>query len=229
MKSKHLIIIPALNEATVIKQTLQDIRHVTNKLFGTIDLLVVNDGSRDDTQVIATKYADYVLTHRRNCGLGAALSTGIEFAKRHGYDGALTFDSDGQHDPADIGKALTELQHGADIVIGSRFLGTHSNMPRSRKSILAFGNLVTYLLFGVKTTDSQSGFRALSKHAINKIVLTSNRMEVSSEFFGQIKRHHLKLVEIPIHIRYTEYSMSRGQSNTNAIKVLVRLLYQIIR
>lgn len=228
-KRQYLIIIPALNEAKVIKQTLQDIRREVSKLSGNIDLLVINDGSRDNTGAIAGKYADFVLTHKNNCGLGAALSTGIEYAKRNSYDGAVTFDSDGQHDPADISSALKELEAGADVVIGSRFKGTHSNMPKSRRFVLAFGNLITYLFFGVKTSDSQSGFRALSKHAIKLISLTSNRMEVSSEFFGQVKLHKLGLVEIPIHIRYTKYSMSRGQSNTNGIKVLVRLLYQIIR
>ena len=85
--------------------------------------------------------------------------------------------------------------------------------------------LITFLFFGVWTTDSQSGFRALSRRAIDSIVIRSNRMEVSSEFFGEVKRLGLRLVEIPIHIRYTTYSLKKGQKNSSGLSVLLKLLY----
>lgn len=224
--SKLLVIVPAYNEAPVIASCLDDLRATLRKQKLKADIVVVDDGSSDGTGEVALKHADYLLTHRHNCGLGAALATGIEFAKREGYDYCVTFDSDGQHDAGDIGGAITKLRAGYDIVIGSRFIGTHSGMPSSRRIILFLGNLITFLFFGVWTSDSQSGFRGLSKRAIQAISLKSNRMEVSSEFFGEISRLGLKFAEIPIHIRYTQYSLHKGQKNSQSASVLLKLLYR---
>ena len=222
------IIVPAYNEATVIFDTLRGLRKFLGTRKLTADIIVVDDGSIDKTGIVAAPYCDYLISHRQNCGLGAALATGIEFAKRKGYVACVTFDADGQHDVADIPKALKELSARYDVVVGSRFLGTHSRMPKGRQWILKLSNLITWVFFGVRTTDSQSGFRALAKKAINSLALKSNRMEVSSEFFGEIKRLGLKFTEIPIHISYTDYSLQKGQSNTNAANVLIKLLYKFI-
>lgn len=224
---KTLIIVPAYNEAGVIAETLKTLRETLREKKIVADILVVDDGSTDSTGSIALPHTTYLLTHGRNCGLGAALSTGIEFARREGYDYAVTFDSDGQHDAGDIPRALSKLKSGYDVVIGSRFIGTHSGMPASRRVILFLGNLITFLFFGVWTSDSQSGFRGLSRRAIEVISLKSNRMEVSSEFFGEIHRLGLKFAEIPIHIRYTPYSLKKGQKNSQSASVLLKLLYML--
>jgi glycosyltransferase involved in cell wall biosynthesis len=166
---KTLIIVPAYNEAIVISETLKTLRHSLAKDKVTADILVVDDGSTDGTGLEAQKETDYLLTHRQNCGLGAALATGIEYAKREAYDYCITFDSDGQHDARDIHKALIELQAGNDIVIGSRFIGTHSGMPKIRRIVLFLGNLITFLFFGIWTSDSQSGFRGFGRKAIQQI------------------------------------------------------------
>lgn len=226
---KVAIIVPAFNEATVIASCLENLRTTLTKNKIKADLVVVDDGSSDNTGVKARAHTDYLLTHSRNCGLGAALATGIEFAKRQNYDYCVTFDSDGQHDPGDIGKALDQLKSGYDVVIGSRFIGTHSGMPPSRRIILFLGNLITFIFFGVWTSDSQSGFRGLSKRAIQSLNLRSNRMEVSSEFFGEIHRLGLKFTEIPIHIKYTAYSLKKGQKNSQSARVLLKLLYMLTR
>ena len=226
--SSVAIIIPAFNEEMVIEETIKTVRKFCKTLkYSPIDVIVVDDGSSDNTRKIATKSADYVVFHRRNCGLGASLATGIEFAKRTGYEYCITFDADGQHDPRDIGKALKKLKEGYDVVVGSRFLGTSSDMPRNRQLILKASNLVTWIFFAVRATDSQSGFRGLSKQAIDAIRLKSNRMEVSSEFFGEIRRLRLKFTEIPIHIRYTPYSLKKGQKNTHSIGVFIKLIYKL--
>lgn len=221
------IIIPAYNEAPVIGDTLKQLRSALRQHKINADLVVINDGSFDQTANVAAPLADYLLTHRLNCGLGASLATGIEFARRHHYQNCITFDADGQHNPADIVRALAQLARGYDIVIGSRFLGTHSGMPKTRRVVLFLGDLVTYLFFGVWTTDSQSGFRGLSRRAIDSLQLKSNRMEVSSEFFGEIKRLRLQYVEIPIHISYTPYSLAKGQKNSSSASVLLKLLYKL--
>ena len=223
---KLLVIVPAYNESGAITSTLKDLRAQLKSDHIPADIVVVDDGSTDGTGSLALAHTDYLLTHKHNCGLGAALSTGIEYARRNGYDYCLTFDSDGQHDARDIRKALKVLQEGYDVVIGSRFIGTHSGMPKFRRFILGLGNLVTFLFFGVLTTDSQSGFRGLSRRAIDSLTLRSNRMEVSSEFFGEIHRLGLKFREIPIHISYTPYSLGKGQRNSASASVLVKLLYR---
>ncbi len=223
------VIFPAFNEANVIQKTLQAVKAELdiheNKEY---TLIVIDDGSEDDTQVVAKKVADVVLHHRHNRGLGAALATGIEYIRRKKYfDYCVTFDSDGQHNPKDILRAVEALEKGNDIVIGSRFLHNKQNFPALRKTILQFSNIITYVFFGVKTTDSQSGFRALNANAIEKLELRTNRMEVSSEFFAEIKRNQLKCAEIPIVIKYTAYSLKKGQSNLESFKVLVKLFYRV--
>lgn len=225
---KIAVIVPAYNEQPAIAGTLKALRRYLNSERINADIVVVDDGSSDKTGAAAEKYCDYLLTHTRNCGLGAALATGIEFARRGGYHSCITFDSDGQHDVKDILLALSRLEEGYDVVIGSRFVGTHSRMPRSRRIVLALSNIITLLFFGVRSTDSQSGFRALSKRAIDSIELKSNRMEVSSEFFGEISRLRLNYTEIPIHITYTDYSLSKGQSNSNSLNVLIKLIYKVL-
>jgi len=226
---KTLIIVPAYNEAGVIVDTLTTLRASMYENIVVADILVVDDGSADNTGKLSLPLADFVLTHSRNCGLGAALATGIEFARRQGYDYCVTFDSDGQHDAGDIPKALTKLESGYDVVIGSRFIGTHSGMPKARRVVLFTSNLITFLFFGIWTSDSQSGFRGLSKKAIQSIAIKSNRMEVSSEFFGEIYRLGLNFAEIPIHIRYTPYSLKKGQKNSASASVLLKLIYMLTR
>lgn len=230
MANRILLIVPAFNEAEVIGETLRSLQNFRSREQLTdLDIAVVDDGSLDHTGSLALKSADFVLAHRRNCGLGAALATGIEFARRQNYQYCLTFDADGQHDPQDIKKALSQLESGYDVVIGSRFLGTVSGLETSRKLILQLGNFITWLFFGIWTSDSQSGFRGLNHSTIKRISLSSNRMEVSSEFFGEIKRLKLQFVEIPIHIRYTPYSLRKGQKNINSAGVLIKLFYMLRR
>lgn len=226
---KLAIIVPAYNEDQVLEDTLSSLRSILVKQKIFADIVVVDDGSSDKTSSIANAHADYVLTHRYNRGLGAALATGIEFSRRRAYDYCITFDADGQHDPHDVKLALSKLESGYDVVVGSRFLGTHSGMPPFRRIVLLLGDLITFLFFGVWTTDSQSGFRGLSHRAIQQIRIKSNRMEVSSEFFGEIKRLKLPYCEIPIHIKYTKYSLSKGQKNTSSVRVLLKLLYQVFK
>lgn len=226
LKNKLAIIVPAFNEEPVVYQTLS----LIPRRFEGIDevkIVVIDDGSIDRTYDEARKHADVVmLRHVINRGLGGALITGMEWARRWEADFTITFDSDGQLDPADIQKAINPLIAGeAEVVIGSRLLEV-KGMPWYR--ILGnWGlNVITYVLFGVWTTDSQSGLRAFSKDALAAIRLTSNRMEVSSEVIGEIGRNKLKLVEVPIECAYTEYSLSKGQKNSNGINIVLNLLFR---
>lgn len=226
---KYLVIVPAFNEAPIIYQTLVGLKK-TVQSTGKFDIIVIDDGSTDETRSEAKKAGITVVRHRLNRGLGGALSTGIEFAKRHEYDLAVTFDADGQHNPADVLKAIKPIEEGrADVVIGSRTTSQKGRMPWDRVLLNWGSNLLTWVLFGVWTTDSQSGFRAFSKHALQVIELKTERMEVSSEFFAEIKKHHLKVMEIPITVIYTDYSRKKGQDNLNALNVFAKLLLRLAR
>lgn len=217
-----LIIIPAYNEQETIGEVLKKLpRQINHNVI--VHSVVIDDGSQDKTRFIAEKKTR-VISHALNRGLGAALATGFAYARLKKYDYVVTFDADGQHDPKDIPRLLNPLiESKADIVIGSR-LGTRGQMPLLRRLINWSSNIFTWLLFTIWTTDSQSGFRAFNHKAIEELKIKSQRMEVSSEIFKEIKRLQLTLKEVPVTSIYTNYSLKKGQSITNAPNVVWKLV-----
>lgn len=227
---KLLIILPALNEAKVLSSVLSKVKIAAAKLLVQAEICVVDDGSWDQTALIAKKAQVTVLTHVINRGLGASLSTGLEYAKQIQADFAITMDSDGQHDPDDINTVLKPLLNKqADVVIGSRLLQATGHMPLLRQLNNQAFNLLTRMLFGIVTTDSLSGFRGFNKKAIQLIELKTERMEVSNEFFTEIKHHHLKYSEVPIKVIYTQYSLAKGVKPGNVFAIIFRLLLRLVR
>ena len=225
---KTVIVVPAFNESAAISKVLTGI---PKKLKGISQLstLVVDDGSGDDTSQKAKKAGVFVVRHVINRGLGAAIKTGLDWAKSQGADIAVTFDSDGQHEPSDIPRLIQPiLNKDADLVIGSRFKKKQS-IPADRLILNWFANLTTLVMFGVHSTDSQSGLRAFSKKAMAQIDLKADRMDFSSEILIEAKRHNLKIEEIPIKAIYTDYSRKKGQKNLNAIPVFARILIRFLR
>jgi glycosyltransferase involved in cell wall biosynthesis len=224
--AKLVLIIPAFNEERALATTLANLP----KTFSVdeTEVVVVDDGSSDRTAEVALACCDprvVLLRHTTNRGLGGALGTGLKYARLCSADFAITYDADGQHAPEDIEKALVPLVEGkADVVIGSRLLQP-KGMPWYRL-IGNWGlNVITYVLFGQWTTDSQSGLRAFGRRGIENIDIRTDRMEVSSEFFKEIRRLKLRFCEVPIRAIYTEYSLAKGQRNINAINILLRLLW----
>ncbi len=227
MKNKLLVVIPAFNEAAVVAEIIRGVRREVGK---SAEILVVDDGSTDETGRMAKSAGAKVVRHPINRGLGGALGTGLYWAKIKDFDYCVTFDADGQHDPSDVKKVLQPLYYNeADVVIGTRAKMGWREIPRDRKIILSVSNWLTWWLFGIKTSDSLSGFRAFNRRGIEKIQLRTDRMEVSNEFFSEIKRHRLRLVEVPIRVIYTNYSRSKGQRNSNAFSVGVKLVLRLFR
>lgn len=227
---KLILILPAFNEGPVIKKVLTELKLKVKALPVETEIVVVNDGSTDDTAKIARKCKVTVLNHVLNRGLGASLSTGLEYSKQTHADFAITMDSDGQHDPNDINALLRVLaKNQADMVIGSRMLEGSQNMPLLRRLNNKAFNLLTKALFGLTTTDSLSGFRGFNKKAIQKINLKTERMEVSNEFFTEIKRNHLHFSEVPIKVIYTKYSIQKGVKPGNVFAIIFRLLLRLLR
>lgn len=220
---KLIIILPAFNEELSLNMVLDDIRKIKIDGFKK-EIVVVNDGSTDRTAKVAAKNKATVLNHIINRGLGGALSTGLKYARQRNADIAVTFDADGQHKANDIQRLVEPIiKKKADIVIGSRQL-RGKNMPLDRKIINYIANLITYALFNVLVSDSQSGLRAFSKKALGLIEIRTNRMEVSSEILRQVKVKNLKLKEVPIQAIYTQYSKLKGQKNINALNVLLKMV-----
>jgi glycosyltransferase involved in cell wall biosynthesis len=226
---KLWVVLPAYNEAAAIGSVIRQIRTIT--LSGIEkEILVVDDGSRDGTADIARAEGAHVVRHMVNRGLGGALGTGLEAARRRGADILITCDADGQHAPEDIIQVVDPILKGkADAVIGSRMVNSRG-MPMTRRLANRMANLITYVLYGIKTTDSQSGLRAFSRTALERIRITTNTYEVSSEICGEIGRHGLRFAEVPIRAIYTDYSLSKGQGVGVGLKTLLRLfLFRWVR
>jgi len=150
------IIIPAKNEGTRIGRVISKVQHE-----GFYNIVVINDGSTDDTKAVATALGATVLTHYVCLGAGAATQTGMDYAVRQNAKIVVTIDGDDQHCPTDI-KALVKRMRKdqLDVVIGSRFLNKNNKVPLIRIFFNKVGNFVTGILTGLFVTDSQSGFKA---------------------------------------------------------------------
>jgi glycosyltransferase involved in cell wall biosynthesis len=216
---KTIVIIPAYNEALKIGEVISGI-----KAAGDWDILVVDDGSSDQTLRLAQNVGVNVLRHKLNRGQGAALKTGIEFASRSGYDTAVFFDADGQVAPEEIKLLLAKLAQGYDVVLGSRNLGRAPNMPLSRKLIKYLALLFTRLHTGLMITDTHMGFQAWRVKALERIELDQDRMAHASQILSEVARLKLKFAEVPVTIRYSEYSLRKGQNNWGMFKILWDLL-----
>jgi len=229
MKKQGIIIIPAYNEAEVIEEVYKKIVQESVKLeMVHIDVVIVNDGSTDDTETIVENIST-TLNHYINMGSGAATRTGLTYARRQNYDFAVTIDADGQHSPRDLVNVINKLINDKyDLVIGSRLLNTEG-MPIIRVFGNKILNLATRIILGVSVTDSQSGLKAFSKKAIDTIEIRSNGFEFCSEIVWRAKQQNLRITEIPIQAIYTDYSRAKGQSNINALRIIKNLIKQKLR
>lgn len=214
------IVIAAYNEEKSIAPVVKSL-----SAKGYTNIIVVDDGSRDRTSEYAKQEGATVLRHVINLGQGAALKTGIDYALMQGADIIVTFDADGQHDAGDIQHLLKPVvDKTVDVALGSRFLKRSSNVPFIRKCFLKGGALLFRIMYGVRLTDSHNGFRALSRKAASKMELKTNGMEHASEIIEEIGKHKLSYKEIPVTIRYTDYSVSKGQSSWNAFRIFFRMI-----
>lgn len=222
---KTFIVIPAYNEEKIIQNVIAEIRTV-----GCENIVVVDDGSADRTYQRAKETGITALRHKINRGKGAATKTGIEAAKLLGADIIVTMDGDGQHDPKDIQNLIEPILAGnCDVVLGSR-LHNPKGMPWYKIIQNKIGNLITWYLFGLWVADSQSGFRAYSRQAAEVINTKGDRYEYDSEVLREIYIYKLKFKEVPIQVRYTEYSMGKThkQNIFNGFKTLYKMLWKLI-
>jgi len=216
---KRVIVIPAFNEERTIGEVARGAFRVADRV------LVVDDGSSDRTSEVAAAAGATVVRHAVNRGLGGALGTGIAGALRLGAEAIATMDADGQHRPEDAQRVFDRLAEGdVDFVIGSRMIEGRGNMPAVRRFAQLAGNALTYVLFRRWVTDSQSGLRAMTRAAAERIHIRSSRMEVSSEFVKEIVDKDLRLAEVPIEAIYTDYSLSKGQNFMVGVQTALKLI-----
>ena len=226
-KDKNLrvcIVIPAYNEGKVISEVVESTRSVFKETDYSFEIVVINDRSRDNTSQAAKAAGATVIDHILNQGAGGATSTGLYFARQQNFDAVVTMDADGQHAPEDVLKCVDQsFKDSSDLLIGSRLIDTQG---MSKVKILGNKGLsfITWVLFGVNVTDSQSGLRVFSKKALTILEWKSTGYEFCSEMIWRAKQAKLNINEYPIQAIYTEYSKGKGQNNWNAINIVKSLV-----
>ena len=212
------VVVPAYNEAPRIGPVLERLLQIAPTV------VVVDDGSRDDTSEVVRRYPVWLLRHVVNLGQGAAIQTGITFALQKGAQYVATFDADGQHEPRDLLTMYNRLiEERVDYALGSRFLGRTENIPWSRWLMLKAAVWFTRLMSGIWITDTHNGIRMMTRRGAEKIHITMNRMEHASEILDQIARSGYRYVEVPVTIRYSEESLAKGQKTSAAVRLAAKL------
>lgn len=192
------------------------------------NIVCVDDGSSDGSADAAGDAGAVVVRHPINLGQGAALRTGLDYALQDvAADYFVTFDADGQHRVEDALAMVERLDaEPLDVVVGSRFLDGRTKPGAIKKVVLRLAVLFERLSTGVKLTDAHNGLRAMNRHAASSIRIQQNRMAHASEIVSEIGRCELRYAEQPVHVIYTEYSRSKGQSLLNSVNILNDLFFK---
>ncbi len=219
-----LVVIPAFNEGTVIADVV--LRVIDE---GYLNVLVINDGSVDQTSEEARRAGAVVVSHMVNRGAGAGAQTGIAYARKHQISYIVQIDADGQHFPEDIRDLSSAMEmESADIVIGSRFMNPNKDIPVIRVIYNKLSNVFTNWFCTRWYSDTQSGFRMLNRAAIETIDLHIDGFGYCSEMIILGEKSGLKITEVPIRVAYTAYSMSKGQDLYMGINTAMNILWKLV-
>ena len=219
---KVLIIIPAYNEEGNIKKTVQKIIDYKKKSKYEIDYVVINDGSKDDTEKICKENNYNVITLVENLGIGGAVQTGYIYANRNNYDVAIQFDGDGQHDENYIDNLVKEIEKGSNFVIGSRFIKELSEFKSTKMRRLGINilSLLIKICTGKTIKDPTSGFRAADKNIIKYFATVYPTEYPEPESTVDIIRKNFKITEIPV-------KMYERENGTSSIKMFKSVYYML--
>lgn len=227
---KVAFVIPAYNEETVVGDVIKHLikEAKKQKVSYEFEIIVVDDGSKDNTALIASRAGATVINHILNSGAGGATATGLSYADQQDFDYAVTLDADGQHLAIDVLRGINQIiEKKADLLIGSRLVNTEG---MSKVKILGNRGLsiITYLLFRINVTDSQSGLRVFSRKALSQLRWKTSGYEFCSEMLWRAKQLQLTIDEYSIQSIYTDYSKSKGQNNWNAVNIIKSLVQRRI-
>ena len=217
---KTLVIIPAYNEELNIKNTVNKILTISKKSKYTIDYIVINDGSTDNTLQVCKENNFNFISLIHNLGIGGAVQTGYKYAQENNYDIAIQFDGDGQHDENYIENLIDEINNGNDFVIGSRFIENLSNFTSTkfRKIGIKIISMLIKICTHKKIYDTTSGFRAGNKKVINLFASNYPLEYPEPESTVYLLQRKLKIKEIPV-------EMHERKFGTSSIKPLKSLYY----
>lgn len=214
------LVVPIYNEGPVIAKVLNEAKTIFPRI------ICVDDGSVDDSAALARAAGATVLTHAINLGQGAALQTGITYyLQATDLPYVATFDADGQHQTDDVVSMWKRAKTDElDIIFGSRFLSERQEMGAAKRIVLKTAAWATARTTHMELTDAHNGLRLLSRRAAGKLNLKQNRMAHASEIVAQLGKSDLPWAEMPVHIRYTDYSKAKGQSLWNSINIVMDLV-----
>lgn len=227
---KKLVIIPAYNEEESILTTVQD---VLDNAPG-FDYVVVNDCSRDSTLAVCRKHGLNVLDLPINLGIGGAIQTGYRYALEHGYDVAVQFDGDGQHDARFLQAMADKLERdGLDMVIGSRFINNEGFQSTGLRRLgIRFFEKLIKLLYGVRITDATSGMRLCGHAVLEQFAREYPQDYPEPETVARLLRHKFKVEEMPVIMRERQAgtsSINPAKSVYYMIKVSLAILIEKVR
>jgi glycosyltransferase involved in cell wall biosynthesis len=211
------IVVPAFNEAAVIGEVIADVRSVFDHV------VCVDDGSTDGTGEIARRAGAHLVRHPINLGQGAAIQTGIEYAREQpGAQVFATFDADGQHRVKDVAAMIERLAAGdVDVVIGTRFAGQEgSRPPLVKRIVLRTAARLSRRGRRLGLTDTNNGLRVFNKTVADGLDITMSGMSHANEIIMMIAENHWRVAEFPVEVLYTEYSKSKGQPLLNGVNIL---------
>jgi glycosyltransferase involved in cell wall biosynthesis len=216
---KVVVGIPAFNEERTIAKVVVRAQNHADKV------VVVDDGSVDDTGLIARSLGAIVIKHGKNLGKGAGLRDCFQWAKQNGADILVTLDADGQHDPSKIPLLIDALEiSDADVVVGGR-TARPSDMPRHRWTGARILDLATQVKVGGRLIDAQSGFRAYSRRAIENLVAAEFGMGVDSELIMKADRAGMRIVEVPVTATYSGLE----SSSQNALMHYLDVFFSVVK
>jgi polyprenyl-phospho-N-acetylgalactosaminyl synthase len=210
------IVVPAFNEAGVIGDVITDLRSVFTHV------VCVDDGSDDGTGDIARQAGAHLVRHPVNLGQGAAIQTGVEYARRQpGAQVFATFDADGQHRVKDLVTMIERLGAGdVDVVIGTRFGPGVSRPPLLKRVVLQTAAKLSPRGRRLGLTDSNNGLRVFNKTVADGLDITMSGMSHATEFIMLIAENRWRVGEEPVEVLYTEYSQSKGQPLLNGVNII---------
>jgi len=208
------VIIPAYNEERMVEGVIKKTKKYA------VNIIVVDDGSKDKTYEIAKKSKVIALKHIVNLGKGAALKTGCDYAIKKGAKILIAIDADGQHEPKEIPNFLNALKK-ADVVLGYRKF--HKKMPFIFRLGNLFINKTTRFLYGISLKDTQCGYRAFTADAYKKMRWDALDYSMESEMISNMGKHNLRYAEIPIQTIYSE--KHKGTTFLDGIKIVANMIF----
>jgi polyprenyl-phospho-N-acetylgalactosaminyl synthase len=230
------VLMPAYNERQALARTLSGVRAAARSLGG-VTVFLVDDGGEppvepSDLPPPANDFRLVLARHSVNLGQGAALETARQLALRgEPFEAYVTMDADGQHRIEDMPALVSAVRAGADVALGDRFSGG-SEVPAVRRAVLGAARVFERAVTGLRLHDAHNGYRAFSRRAMGELHIRQNRMahatEITQRIAAATKGDRLRVVEVPVSVRYTRGSLGKGQASLGAFAVLRDLLHRYL-